>query len=49
LFPAAAAEDLVASLPLARHVNIPGAGHNVRRDQPGRYLEAIRAFLRERS
>jgi N-formylmaleamate deformylase len=49
LLPRAAAEDLVASLPLARHVNIPGAGHNIRRDQPGLYLEAVRTFLIERS
>jgi pimeloyl-ACP methyl ester carboxylesterase len=46
LFTAAAAEDLVASLPLARHVSIPGAGHNIRREQPGPYLEALRDFLR---
>jgi N-formylmaleamate deformylase len=49
LFPRAAAEDLVASLPLARHAGIPGAGHNIRRDQPGLYLEAVRTFLIERS
>ena len=49
LFPPAAAEDLVASLPLATHVGIPGAGHNIRREQPGPYLEAVRAFLKERS
>ncbi len=48
LFPRAEAEELVADLPLARHVNIPGAGHNIRREQPGPYLEAVRAFLKER-
>jgi N-formylmaleamate deformylase len=48
LLPRAAAEDLIARLPLARHVNIPGAGHNIRRDQPGPYLEAVRAFLKDR-
>lgn len=25
--------------------HIPGAGHNIRREQPGRYLAAVRAFL----
>ena len=49
LFPAAAAEDLVAGLPRARHVSIPGAGHNIRREQPGLYLEAVRGFLKEHS
>ena len=46
LFSTAAADDLVASLPLARHVSIPGAGHNIRRDRPGLYLEAVRDFLK---
>jgi N-formylmaleamate deformylase len=49
LFSAAAAEDLVAGLPLARHVGIPGAGHNIRREQPGLYLEAVRGFLKDHS
>ena len=49
LFTAAAAEDLVASLPRARHVSISGAGHNIRREQPGLYLEAVRGFLKEHS
>ena len=49
LFPAAVAEDLVAGLPLSRHVSIPGAGHNIRREQPGLYLEAVRGFLKEHS
>jgi N-formylmaleamate deformylase len=43
------AEEMVAALPLAWHVNIPGAGHNIRRDQPGPYLQAIRDFLKEHS
>ena len=35
LFPlAAAARSWSAGLPRARHVNIPGAGHNIRREQP---------------
>jgi N-formylmaleamate deformylase len=46
LFSAAAAEDLVASLPQARHTSIPGAGHNIRREQPGLYLDAVGDFLR---
>ncbi len=49
LFSAAAAEDLVAGLPRAGHVSIPGAGHNIRRDQPGLYLEAVRDFLKQHS
>jgi pimeloyl-ACP methyl ester carboxylesterase len=47
LFPPAAAEEFVAALPLAEHVNIAGAGHNIRREQPGPYLQAVRDFLRE--
>lgn len=45
LYPPQAAEKLVASLPLARHVNIPGAGHNIRREQPAAFLKAVRSFL----
>jgi pimeloyl-ACP methyl ester carboxylesterase len=32
-------------LPLARWVHIPQAGHNIRREQPGRYLTEVQAFL----
>jgi|WetSurMetagenome_2_1015567.scaffolds.fasta_scaffold210069_2 N-formylmaleamate deformylase len=42
----AAAEELVARLPHAKHVNIAGAGHNIRREQPAQYLEAVRGFLK---
>jgi pimeloyl-ACP methyl ester carboxylesterase len=47
IFPPAEAEKLAASLPFARHVNIPGAGHNIRREQPEAYLKAVRGFLKE--
>ena len=40
-----AADELVAGLPQARHVHIPGAGHNIRREQPEAYLKAVRDFL----
>jgi N-formylmaleamate deformylase len=46
LFSPAEADELVASLPLATHVSIPDAGHNIRREQPNLYLEAVRDFLR---
>lgn len=36
-----------ALMPQARVAHLPGAGHNIRRDQPARYLEAVRAFLAE--
>lgn len=47
LFSLTEAEDLVAGLPQATHVSIPGAGHNIRREQPARYLEAVRDFVKE--
>lgn len=40
-----AAEALVARLPNAKHINIRGAGHNVRREQPQACLTAVRGFL----
>jgi len=40
-----AADELVARLPHARHVHIPGAGHNIRREQPEAYVTAVRDFL----
>lgn len=45
MYPPQAADRLVAELPDAQHVNIPGAGHNIRRDQPAKYLEAVQEFL----
>ncbi len=47
LYPPAAADKLVAGLPRGRHINIPGAGHNIRREQPAAYLKAVREFLEE--
>jgi pimeloyl-ACP methyl ester carboxylesterase len=47
LYPVQAAEELVASLPAAWHVNIPGAGYSIRREQPEAYLKAVRSFLIE--
>lgn len=49
LYPPQAADELVAGLPDARHVNIPGAGHNIRREQPEAYLAAVRGFLNEKA
>jgi pimeloyl-ACP methyl ester carboxylesterase len=46
MFAATATADLVASLPSAHHVIIPGAGHNIRREQPALYLDAVRDFLK---
>ena len=34
-------------VPQVRVAHVAGAGHNVRRDQPARYLAAVRAFLAE--
>ena len=45
IFPPQAADKLVASLPNAKHVNIPGAGHNIRREQPDAFVTAVRNFL----
>lgn len=43
----AAAAAFQALVPQARVCAIPNAGHSVRRDQPGPYIEAVRAFLAE--
>jgi pimeloyl-ACP methyl ester carboxylesterase len=43
---AAALQALVPQLQIA---HIPGAGHNIRREQFERYLEVVRAFLAERT
>ncbi|MBN2046531.1 MAG: alpha/beta hydrolase [Anaerolineaceae bacterium] len=40
-------ESLKAVLPQVQGEVISGAGHNIRRDQPERYLEVVRAFLAE--
>lgn len=41
------ASELQARVPQLRVAHIPDAGHNIRRDQFGRYLEIVREFLRE--
>jgi pimeloyl-ACP methyl ester carboxylesterase len=38
---------LKSLIPQLRVAHIPGAGHNVRREQFARYMEAVRAFLGE--
>jgi pimeloyl-ACP methyl ester carboxylesterase len=43
---AAALRELVPHLRVA---HVPGSGHSIRRDQPGRYLEVVRGFLAERA
>lgn len=45
LYPPEAAEAWAAELPNARHVNIAGAGHNIRREQPAAFLRAVSSFL----
>lgn len=45
LYPPAAADALAARLPSFRHVHIPGAGHNIRREQPAAFLKAVHEFL----
>lgn len=47
LYPLSEADALAASLPSARHMNIPRAGHSIRRDQPEAYMKAVEPFLRE--
>ncbi len=46
MFSPTAAEMLTASLPAGRHVHITGAGHNIRREQPGAFMKAVRDFLK---
>jgi N-formylmaleamate deformylase len=41
------AEALRALVPQLQIAHIPGAGHNIRREQPERFLEVVRAFLAE--
>ncbi len=45
LYEPAQAEKLAASLPAGKHINIPGAGHSIRREQPAATLQAVRQFL----
>lgn len=42
------AAEAVKLMPQGRMVHIPGAGHNIRRDQFEAYMTAVRAFLAER-
>lgn len=44
---AEAAARLQALVPQTRVVHLGGAGHNIRREQPSAYLNAVRAFLAE--
>lgn len=39
------AADLQALVPQVQVVNIAGAGHNIRREQPQQFVQAVRAFL----
>lgn len=39
------AERLGTIVPRLTVAHVPGAGHNIRREQPALYLEAVRAFL----
>lgn len=41
------AAALQALVPQVKVVHIPGAGHNIRREQPARYIEVVKAFLAE--
>lgn len=47
LYPPQAADELVANLPRGKHINISGAGHNIRREQPAAFLKAVCEFLQE--
>jgi N-formylmaleamate deformylase len=42
------ATALKSLLPHLQIAHVPGAGHNIRRDQFARYMDVIRAFLAER-
>ena len=39
------AAELQQSIPQLRVVHIPGAGHNIRREQFGPFMETVRAFV----
>ena len=43
------AQEFQAQVPQARVVHVAGAGHNIRREQPARFLELVRPFLHETS
>jgi N-formylmaleamate deformylase len=45
-FPPQEAQQLLSGRANARHVNIPGAGHNIRREQPDAFLATVRDFLK---
>lgn len=45
IFPPQEADALAAEMPNVKHVNIPGAGHSIRREQPAAYTAAVRDFL----
>lgn len=47
MMPTDKADNLVSILPAARHVNIQGSGHSIRREQPAAYLQAVNDFLKE--
>jgi pimeloyl-ACP methyl ester carboxylesterase len=41
------ASEAMRILPNGNHVHIPGAGHNIRRDQYQQYASNVRGFLRK--
>jgi N-formylmaleamate deformylase len=41
--------ELLKSVPHLKRVHIPGAGHNIRREQFSRYLEIVSSFLEQTS
>lgn len=41
------ADDLKALVPQLRVTHIAGAGHNIRREQPERYLQCVNEFLKD--
>ncbi len=45
IVPAGSAAALREMLPQTQVVNIPGAGHSIRREQFERYMEVIKEFL----
>lgn len=45
IYPPDVAEALSVVHPAIQHVHIPGAGHNIRREQPEAFLKAVREFL----
>lgn len=45
IYPSDKADQLAASLPAMKHVNIANAGHNIRREQPEAFLKAVKEFL----